>query len=179
MCWRRRRRAQRRCGYWKWGNTVNAAVVFAKDGEKNRVDTYPEDGAEAAFLSCILIWDLAETEAIRCAKPCFNEIGHTLEGGEDTCDGFWVKAKAAVAKGNNRLDHLVVVSLGVNAGDSGREAELPDDIKGEPFNDDERGTVTSLHDVLFGENSVEVLCLTLEGGRREFGGLCSCHLLGE
>ena len=69
-----------------------------KDGEKDRVDTYPEDGAEVGFLSCALIWDLAEIEAIRCAQPCFNEIGHTLKGSEDTCDGFWVKAKAAGAK---------------------------------------------------------------------------------
>ena len=45
---------------------------------------------------------------------------------------------------------MVVVSLGVNKGDSGRKVELPDNIKGGPFNDDERGAVTSLHDVLFG-----------------------------
>ena len=83
-----------------------------------------------------------------CAEACFDEVYHSVEGGEDALENFRIKAEAESAKSNHGVDHAIVICLGVDEGDGGREAKLADDVEGELLHDGRGGAATSFDGVL-------------------------------
>ena len=66
-----------------------------------------------------------------------------------------MKAKAECGEGYNRVNHVVVVCLGVEEGYRSREAELADYIEGDFFYNGWCCAVTSFNGILFGGNSLD------------------------